>query len=149
MAECKVTGLDELIEDMERLGHASDEIAEEMCLLGAETVKEAWKEAAEKHGHKGSGELIKSIDYDHKVKRDGHALSSYIYPRGKQTMVSIKGKTWKRKKPVRRAMIAFVLHYGHGGTPGSHWVDTADKIANEKVPEKLNARWEEFLKNGK
>lgn len=149
MAGCRVEGLDELIQQMAEYEGNIDEVLEDMVELGASEVKEAWKKSAEKHGHKDTGELIESIDYDKRSKKEADGLARYIYPRGQQRNIHVNGKVYGRKKPIRRAAIAFYLHYGHGGTPGSHWVDDADEIADQTAPKKLEERWEEFIKNGR
>lgn len=150
MAHCKVEGLDELIDEMERHAENTEAIFEELTLMGAEIVRDAWKESAEKHRLKDTGEMIRRIDYDKRLKRDGRLLKSFIYPRGNQTHTTGKGgKLIRRKKPIRYASIAFVRHYGTSRRPATYWVDTADEIANQKVPDKLIARWKEFLKNGR
>lgn len=135
MARCRVEGLDELIDDMEREYEASAEVFEEMLELGAEEVKKAWKESAEKHGHKQTGEMIAAIDYAKKPGSPGGMKVAYIYPQGKD------------KKGIRHAAKAFWRHYGTSKKAGTFWVDTADEIAARKVPPILWERWQKHLRS--
>lgn len=148
MAECRIDGLDELIEKMARYEGNISSVMEDMLEIGSEEVKQAWKDSAEKHGHKDTGELIENIDWEKDKKSSPGVYSSYIYPRGEQKSVRIGGKIYGRNRPIRRAAIAFYLHYGHRGVPGSHWVDTATQEASKRAGPVLLKRWEEFLKNG-
>lgn len=153
MASCRFEGLDELIEQMERYSGNIEEVFDEMTIKGAEVCAEAWKETADKYHHKDSGDMIKSINYDRKIKKIGELKTSSIYPRGNQTKTTGQTragkKSYLRGKPVRRAAIAFMRHYGTSARAGTYFVDEADKLTNEKAPQILFKRWNEFLERGK
>lgn len=150
MAHCKVEGLDELIDEMERWEGNIEPLFEEMTLEGAKLTKEAWRKAAQKHRLKDTGELIRRIDYDKRLKKKGQMLLSYIYPRGNQRFTTGKdGRRIRRKRPIRYASIAFVRHYGTSRRPATYFVDTADQIANKTVPDVLIRRWKDFLRDGR
>jgi hypothetical protein len=149
MATCRIEGLDELIEEMDRWEGEIEPLFEEMTLTGAEMVKDAWKEAAEKHQLKDTGAMIKSIDFDKTIKKRGGRMLSYIYPRGMQRLTTKGGKLIRRKKPVRLATVAFVRHYGTKQRAATFFVDDADKLAAERIPEKLVNRWKAFLRSGR
>ena len=134
MAKCQIEGLDELIDDMARLWDQAEEVFEEMLDLGAEEVKEAWKETAEKHGHKETGEMIKAIDYTKRPGSPGGLKVAHIYPQGKDN------------RGIRLAAKAFWRHYGTRQKPGTYWVDTADENAANRVPTVLWERWRRYLK---
>ena len=58
MARFETTGLDELVEDMKRMGELSGETADKMLLAAAEEVKGAWKETAERFNFRDTGDMI-------------------------------------------------------------------------------------------
>ena len=126
MARFDCTGLDDLIADMQREGVALDgELADAMLKAGAEKVRDAWRQAAEMHNHRDTGDMIKSIGYASKPKDIDGVRSIDIYPQGKD------------KKGVRNAEKAFVLHYGTSKITGSHWVDDADRLCDGTVVEAM------------
>ena len=147
MARFKSEGLDGIIEQMKTLGELSGEAADEMLLAAAEEVKQAWKTAAKRHRHKLTGQLIESIGYPRKPKTVKDIRTIDIYPQGKSTYTIGKdGKRYPRKKPVRNAEVAFVLHYGTSKNPGTHWIDTADDLSAEPVRTAMDRVWEDFLR---
>lgn len=133
MAQCIIQGLDELIDDMERKWEKAEEVFDEMLEIGAEECKKAWKQSAERHGHKETGEMIAHIDWSKKPIRGSNLKSAHIYPQGKD------------KRGIRYAAKAFWRHYGTGRKAGTFWVDTADEIAAKEIPPKLWARWNKHL----
>lgn len=146
MARCQITGIEKLIDEMERMHEAAAEVFDEMLEAGAEECKKAWKESALKHGHKDTGQMIETIDYSLKPKKAGDLKIAHIYPLGSQTTTTGKnGEVIQRKNAVRYAEIAFILHYGTSKKYGSFWVSTADEIAAKNIPEKLNAMWSAHL----
>ena len=82
MARFDTSGLDDVIREMEQLGELYGETADEMLMAGAEEVKKAWKESAERHKHRDTGDMIKSIGYSRQPKRVGDIRSIDIYPQG-------------------------------------------------------------------
>ena len=133
MARFDTSGLNELINDMRRLGQESGPVADEMLMAGAEAVAQAWKRSAEEHGHRDTGAMIASIGYADAPSDIGGIKSIDIYPQG------VDGKG------VRNAEKAFILHYGTSRIPGSHWVDAADTYSGQTVPEAMQAIWDKWL----
>ena len=133
MARFDMSGLDDIIRDMERLGQASGQVADEMLIKGAECVREAWRRSAEEHGHRDTGAMIESINYARPTSGAGSAKSIDIYPQG------VDGKG------VRNAEKAFILHYGTSRIPGSCWVDDADRYSEETAPQAMAAVWDEYI----
>lgn len=131
------TGLDAMIRDMERLGEESGEMAEAMVNVAADEIRAAWKESAEKHGLRDTGDMIDSIDFKGPVFSIGDALARDVYPLGKD------------KKGVRNAEKAFILHYGKNNFDATYWVDDADDMASERINTRLPEMWGEFLETGK
>ena len=136
MARFDTEGLQQVIDDMRRMGEQSGEAAKALLMIGAEQVRIAWQQAAEKHGHKDTGALIRSIGYPRQPKQLGDILSIDIYPVGKDA------------KGVRNAEKAFILHYGTSKYPGSRWVDTADRISDALVTPAMTEAWERYLETG-
>lgn len=154
MARFDMTGFDDLLADMKRMGELSGEVADRMLMAGAEQVKTGWKRAAERHRLKDTGEMIDSIGYTRSPKTVGDIRVIDIYPQGKDS------------KGTRNAEKAFILHYGTKGSasknaqrkraktdkqpgpgiPATHWVDDADEMSGPLVMEAMTAIWDEHLK---
>ena len=154
MARFDTTGMDELLADMKRLGELSGEVSDKMLMAGAEAIKGAWKESAERHRLRDSGDMIESIGFPKSPKTAGDVRTIDIYPQGND------------KHGVRNATKAFVLNYGTKGStsenaqrkrrkmdkrpgpgiPATHWVDDADKASGEPVMAAMTKIWDEHLK---
>lgn len=135
MARFDVSGLDETIEEMKRLGQMTVQTADAMLMAGAEEVRKAWRQSAEEHRHRDTGDMIASIGFARKPKEIGSIRSIDIYPQGKD------------KRNIRNAEKAFILHYGTTKIRGSRWVDDADKISEQTVVPAMIRVWEQFLQN--
>lgn len=147
MARFRTDGIDNIIEQMKSLGELSGEVADEMLLRAAEEVKKAWREAAKRHKLKLTGQLIDSIGYPRRPKTVGDVRTIDIYPQGNSTYtIGSDGKRVDRKKPVRNAEVAFVLHYGTSKKPATFWVDTADELAAVPVQEAMEEIWDRELR---
>ena len=141
MARFDTSGLDDVFAQMQNLGEAAGEVADEMLISSAEIVKQAWKRAAQIHGHKRTGGMIESIGYPKKPKAIKGLRSIDIYPIG-----NTPGRKEKDGSPLRYAATAFRLHYGTSKHPGSHWIDTADRLSEKPVEENMQKMWEDHLK---
>lgn len=135
MARFDVSGLDETIEEMKRLGQMTGQTADAMLMAGAEEVRKAWKRSAEEHRHRDTGDMIASIGFPRTTKDVGSIRTIDIYPQGKD------------KRNIRNAEKAFILHYGTTKIRGSRWVDDADKISEQTVVPAMIRVWEQFLQN--
>ena len=135
MARFDVSGLDETIEEMKRLGQMTGQTADAMLMAGAEEVRKAWRQSAEEHRHRDTGDMIASIGFARKPKEIGSIRAIDIYPQGKD------------KRNIRNAEKAFILHYGTTKIRGSRWVDDADKISEQTVVPAMIRVWEQFLQN--
>ena len=137
MAQFSTDGIDSIAEEMACMGEAAGEVADEMLLAGAEEVKRAWKETAERHGYRETGDMIESIRADKAPKSDANDVRRIsVYPRGED------------RKGVRNAEKAFLLHYGTSKIHGSHWVDEADQDAGPMVQDVFEKIWDRHLKGG-
>ena len=147
MARFRTDGIDDIIEQMKALGELSGEVADEMLLRAAEEVKKAWRQAARRHKLKLTGQLINSIGYPRRPKTVGDVRTIDIYPQGNSTYtIGSDGERVDRKKPVRNAEVAFILHYGTSKKPATFWVDTADELAAVPVQEVMEEIWDRELR---
>jgi hypothetical protein len=137
MARFKTEGIDEIIEELIRMGEDTGPVADKMLMDAAAEVKECWRESALKHKHKDTGDLIESIGYPRQPKTVSGVRTIDIYPQGKD------------RKGVRNAEKAFVLHYGTSKRPGSRWVDYADDLAGPRVQAAMENVFNEFIEKGR
>lgn len=135
MARFDTSGLDEVIQQMKRLGELTGPTADRMLMAGAEQVKTAWKRAAEIHHHKDYGDMIASIGYPKNPKTVSDIRTIDIYPIGKD------------RTGTRNAEKAFILHYGTKSRLGSRWIDDADRIAGPLVQAEFERIWDEHLQS--
>lgn len=134
MARLNTSGLDDLINEMRRLGQDSGPVVDEMLDAAAGIIRDQWKETAKEHGHIDTGAMIESVDFP--VKGNARAMYRDIYPQGKDA------------KGVSNAEKAFILHYGKHNMPGDYWVDEAETKAGPDAIAACQAIWDRFLKSG-
>ena len=147
MARFRTDGIDAIIQQMKDLQELSGDVANEMLMAGAEEAKKAWIKSAEMHGLRLTSQMINAIGYAGKPSDIKGIKSIDVYPIGKSNYTeSPDGKRIKRKKPVRLAEIAFILHYGSSKIRQTHWVDDADELSEEPVTRVMTEIWEDFLK---
>ncbi|MEG0766085.1 MAG: hypothetical protein RR482_00070 [Clostridia bacterium] len=136
MARFKSVNVDEMADELKRLGQITSPMAMEMIDAGAKIIKDAWKRIIDERGHVKTGAMRDSVEAD-PPKNNGSSVSSEIYPRGKD------------KKGVRNAEKAFLLHYGweagkptrgkeggkghKGAHKGDHFVDTVENECMDAV----------------
>lgn len=133
MARMDTTGLDALIQDMERRGQLSGPVADRMVTAAVEEIKAAWQASAEKHGLRDTGALIDSIGFGKSNVHAGDIIFNDVYPQGTD------------EKGVRNATKAFILHYGKRGYAATYWVDDAVDMSAGPVQTRLEQIWNEFL----
>ena len=134
MASFACEGLDELVNEMRKLGQMQGPVVDEMLDAAADIVRDGWKESAKSHGHIDTGAMINSIDFT--VKGDVRALYRDIYPQGTDA------------KGVRNALKAFILHYGKSSKAGTYWVDEAEMKAGPSAIAACQEIWDRFLQSG-
>ena len=136
MARFDMSGLDETIREMERLGQKSGDAAKAMLQAGAEKVKTAWRAAIMSHELVRTGEMLGSVGFRPQPKKAGDDLSIEIYPQG----VDYKG--------VRNAEKAFILHYGTSRHKPTRFVDDADKMSEALAVPAMESVWDEYIQTG-
>lgn len=132
-------GLDDVIDQMGRMGMLAAPVADEMLVAGAGEMKKAWVNAINRFNHVDTGQMRRSVGFGRKPESNLSARSLDVYPRGKD------------KKGVRNAEKAFVLHYGRSGSkpiPASHFVDVAETEGEPKAAAAMEARWDRFVEKG-
>lgn len=137
MARFVTEGIDEIIQELIRIGEDTGPVAEEMLMEGAAEVRECWRKSAEAHKHRDTGDMIEAIGYPKKPRTVAGIRRIDIYPQGKD------------RKGVRNAAKAFVLHYGTSKMPGSHWVDYADDLSGPRVEAAMKRVYDKFIKRGR
>lgn len=136
MARFDVSGLEETIREMQRLGQESGDAAKAMLQAGAEKVKAAWRWATESHGLVDTGDMLESIGFARNPKQIGDMMSIDIYPQGKD------------RKGVRNAEKAFILHYGTSKIAPTRFVDDADKRSEAEVIPAMEEIWDKYVQTG-
>lgn len=136
MARFDMSGLDDTIREMQRMGEQSGKAAKAMLQAGAEKVKAAWRKATEAHELVDTGDMLESIGFRREPKQIGDALSIDIYPQGKD------------RKGVRNAEKAFILHYGTSSRAATRFIDDADAMSEAEAIPAMEAVWDEYIKTG-
>ncbi len=133
MARFDTSGIDDIVEEMRRMGELTGETADAMLLAGAEEVKKAWQTSAEIHGLRDTGAMIESIGYSRTPKTIDGIRQIDIYPQGKD------------RKGIRNAEKAFLNHYGTSRITATHWVDDADEMSAEPVQNAMEREFEKLI----
>ena len=137
MASFDMTGLDELMQAMQRKGEMAGTIATEMVTAAGEEIASTMQAEAGQFTKSGraTGAMAAAIGAHDGVMQGSGTLYTDIYPKGTDS------------KGVRNATKAFILHYGKKGYPATYWVDTALRKAEGPVRTRLLAMWEAFIKS--
>lgn len=136
MAQFEIDGITELAKAMEAMGMDAGKLADAVLLAGAGAARDVWREVAEKHDLRDTGEMIESIGFATKPKNIEGAKSIDIYPQGNAS------------DGFRNATKAFWIHYGDPDHKGSGWVDEVNIRAGEPVGAAMAGVWEQYLQTG-
>lgn len=136
MARFNMSGLDETVREMQRLGQQSGEAAKAVLQAGAERVKTAWRAAIMAHGLVRSGDMLGSVGFKRSPKKAGDMLSIDVYPQG----VDYKG--------VRNAEKAFILHYGTSTHTPTRFVDDAETMGEAMAVPAMEEVWDQYIQTG-
>lgn len=124
-------GIGEAARWLEQFADMGEEAAVAMVEAGADEVKKAWVSEARSRGHTDTGAMIDSIDH----------AKIYTSSTGAWTVVYPQGKDGKR----RNAEKAFYLHYGTSRIKGDHWIDAAEKAAEEPAQKAMEAIFDQKM----
>lgn len=130
-------GIDEIVNDLVRLGEDVGPIADYMLAESGKVMKQAWKDMAEWHRLRDTGDMIESIDYDKKPRTLKGVRKIDVYPRGKD------------RHGVRNVEKAFLLHYGTSKIDATWWVDKAEREAAPRVFETMERIFDQYIEKGK
>ena len=138
MPKVTLSGLDELILDMQAIAELPDEIQDEMLNAQADIVVEAQKRAGHAMGVEDTGLTLRSIRKG-KAKRSKEGMRVlYITPTG----------TRKRgKSKVRNAEIAFVNEYGDRDQKARPFIRTGNESSAEQATEAAMRVYDRWLKS--
>lgn len=143
MARFDTSGIDKIVQELQRMGQSTGQLAEAMVDAAVIEIRDSWQETADEFGFRDTGAMIESIGFPEPVKKAGDALYRDVYPQGKD------------RKGTRNALKAFILHYGgYGGIggnnrlPASNWVDVADEKAGPRVQAALEKIMDEYNESG-
>ena len=133
MASLTVSGLEDLISDMEAAANIPDSVAKEMLVKEAGIVEEAHKQSIRAEWLVDTGQLIESIEAD--KAPIGRMIE--VYPRG------------IRKDGVRNAEVGYIHEYGAPGRhiPAKNWMKTANEGCADKATDAAFEVYDEFLKS--
>ena len=143
MAKMTTSGIDDVFDVLKNLELLGDgEVIDEVLTAGSDEIKKAWQDEIQKQGFVDTGDMLNSVDSTRVTVN-----VSEIYPQGTD------------RKGVRNAEKAFCLHYGvgHGKRAkrrkyknkhtikASHFVDNAEKNAEEKVVSAMQNALDKFV----
>lgn len=115
MARMSTKGLNELAEDIKKIGEFDNEdLIDKMLDAGAEKTVEEWKTEIETQKHVKTGDMRDSVGVSKKTKKGS---KREIYPQGKD------------RKGVRNAEKAYILNYGKSTKKGTRFVDNINTKA--------------------
>lgn len=139
MARLDLSGLDEAVETLKRMGERAGTVANDMLKAGGAEMVDAWKSAITRFGHVETGTMRNAVKPTKIRTKMGEKILD-VYPQGYDTN--------NRKKPTRNAEKAFVLHYGRKNMTATHFVDAAVKDGEPKANAAMEKRFDEFIEKG-
>lgn len=143
MAFVKITGFSAEIEALKRAGNDTGELVKDMLLAGGDTAKKIWKDVITERGHVDTGDMRDSVGAKFISYRNG---SAEVYPLEKSSTPSKRhGGGGKKRKPIRNAEKAFILHYGRSNLLGDLFVDEIEDRIIDKGFDAMNEVYEKFL----
>lgn len=133
MARFDTSGIDGILQEMDKAGALVGPVADEMLIAGAETVAQEWRSAAREAGLVDTGDMLDSIGYARAPKTAGDVRSIDIYPRGKD------------RRGIRNAEKAFVNHYGTSRLKATRFIDKADERSGPRVQAAFEDIWNRHM----
>lgn len=139
MARFDVTGMEQAIKSLEKLGDGAAPVADAMLHAAGSVMVEGWQYSAAKHRHIRTGAMYDSIKAT-KPKIISGVRTIYVYPQGTDKQ--------DRNKPVRNAEKAFVLNYGRNNMDADHWAEEAEDVSEAPAQEAMENVFDGFLLSG-
>lgn len=133
MASFNVTGIENVIRDLQRMGDEAHGVAEKMLLAAADVVVWHWQSAIQSAGHIDTGDMLISVKADKGVKNSGGVMQIKVYPRGSDST------------GTRNAEKAFIANYGRTHQRGSAFVDKANKAAQGPAWSAMESIWDQLI----
>ncbi len=122
MGDLKVTGIDNLFDDLSSLCKLPDELIMNMLNAEADVVVAAQRKMAKSMGVLATGVTASSIRKG-QVKRRRGKLTITVSPQG------------KNRRGNRNGEVAFINEYGKRGQPARPFIRTANQQAEKEVAE--------------
>lgn len=139
MARFLYSGIDQVVEEMKRLGLMSSPLVDDMLEAGGKEMVEARKDVINRYGLVESKSMRDHEKHDKRPTRVTGAAFTDVYSRGKD------------KKGVRNAEKEFIQHYGRDGSKpitATHFVDVADKEGAAKADAAMIGVFDAYLEKG-
>lgn len=136
MARFDVTGMEQTIKEMARLGESTGAVADAMLMAAAGAVRQEWQNAIRQFGHIDTGDMLSKVGYPRQPSTISDVRSIDVYPQGKD------------RRGVRNAEKAFIAHYGRVHQTGSGFVDVADRNSAAPVQAAMTAIWDHYIATG-
>ena len=136
MAQFNVTGLDELMNDLEAVAELPDSVAVEMLNKQADVIKEAHTSKINELDLVDTGQLRDSIDKT-AVRSSGGSRYLEVYPQG------------IRKNGVRNAEVGYIHEYGAPGRhiPAKNWMQNANEGCADETTQAAAEVYDNYLKS--
>lgn len=99
---CEISGLNDIISDLEKLADDTENIADEMLDAAAEVMKTSWRDEIERRGLVDTGSMRNNVQST--ISRKNRTVDTYPQK--------------KDKKGTSNATKAFVLHHGRDSSTG-------------------------------
>lgn len=140
MAQLEMIGMDELFNEMLKMGEDTGQVASDMLEAATPILEKALEQSANRHGFaapgktgRGTGDMIASIDnFGVEMTRDGKL----------KTVVRTMSKD---RHGNYNSEVAFAQNYGRSNMPATHWIDQAIAECENSVLEAMTEVWEKFL----
>ena len=135
----EVDGLDQVIDQMARMGELTGKAARAMLKAGANETQREWIATIKRMGHVRTGDMWRAVAAT-RVRKKGGLLETAVYPQGSST------KGVHKKQTTANALKAYVIHHSR---PGDGMVDKITKNAAPDVEQAMGNVWGEFVNTGK
>lgn len=133
MARFNVTGMEEVIKDMARMGEHTGKVADDMLNAAASILVDSWKNSIQSHGHIDTGDMFRSVKPTKPVTKD-NTRSLTVYPQGKDAT------------GTRNAEKAFIANFGRPGHQrASGFANEAEENAEAPAQEAMLNIWDAFI----